>query len=146
MLIVDEVQAGVGRTGKFWGHDWAGITPDVIITAKGLASGFPISAIAASTELMGKAWPGSQGGTYGGNAVAAAAGVATLAVIERENMVQNALVRGDELRAGLDSLKGQFATIGDVRGRGLMQSVEFTAADRTPDTATALAVQQAAIP
>jgi len=146
VLIVDEVQAGVGRTGKFWGHDWAGVTPDVIITAKGLASGFPISAIAASTELMGKAWPGSQGGTYGGNAVAAAAGVATLGVIERENLVQNALVRGDELRAGLESLKGQFTTIGDVRGRGLMQSVEFTAADGTPDAATALAVQQAAIP
>ncbi|WP_426301985.1 aspartate aminotransferase family protein [Arthrobacter sp. R-11] len=146
VLIVDEVQAGVGRTGKFWGHDWAGVTPDVIITAKGLASGFPISAIAASTELMGKAWPGSQGGTYGGNAVAAAAGVATLGVIERENLVQNALVRGDELRAGLESLKGQFTTIGDVRGRGLMQSIEFTAADGTPDAATALAVQQAAIP
>lgn len=86
MLILDEVQAGVGRTGKFWGHDWAGITPDVVVTAKGLASGFfPISAIAASAELMGKVWAGSQGGTYGGNAVAAAAGVATLGVIEREN-------------------------------------------------------------
>jgi 4-aminobutyrate aminotransferase len=145
VLIVDEVQAGVGRTGKFWGHDWAGITPDVVITAKGLASGFPISGIAASTELMGKAWPGSQGGTYGGNAVAAAAGVATLGVIERENLVTNALVRGDELRAGLESLKGDFASIGDVRGRGLMQSVEFTAADGTPDAAAALSVQQAAI-
>jgi 4-aminobutyrate aminotransferase len=145
VLIVDEVQAGVGRTGKFWGHDWAGITPDVVITAKGLASGFPISAIAASTELMGKAWPGSQGGTYGGNAVAAAAGVATLGVIERENLVTNALVRGDELRAGLESLKGDFASIGDVRGRGLMQSVEFTAADGTPDAAAALSVQQAAV-
>ncbi len=145
VLILDEVQAGVGRTGKFWGHDWAGITPDVVITAKGLASGFPISAIAASTELMGKAWPGSQGGTYGGNAVAAAAGVATLGVIERENLVENALVRGDELRAGLESLKGDFASIGDVRGRGLMQSVEFTAADGTPDAAVALSVQQAAI-
>ncbi|MFJ5695739.1 aspartate aminotransferase family protein [Arthrobacter sp. NPDC093125] len=145
VLIVDEVQAGVGRTGKFWGHDWAGITPDVVITAKGLASGFPISAIAASTELMGKAWPGSQGGTYGGNAVAAAAGVATLGVIEREHLVTNALVRGDELRAGLESLKGDFASIGDVRGRGLMQSVEFTAADGTPDAAAALSVQQAAI-
>lgn len=145
VLILDEVQAGVGRTGKFWGHDWAGITPDVVITAKGLASGFPISAIAASTELMGKAWPGSQGGTYGGNAVAAAAGVATLGVIERENLVTNALVRGDELRAGLESLKGDFASIGDVRGRGLMQSVEFTAADGTPDAAAALSVQQAAI-
>ena len=145
VLILDEVQAGVGRTGKFWGHDWAGITPDVVITAKGLASGFPISAIAASTELMGKAWPGSQGGTYGGNAVAAAAGVATLGVIERENLVTNALVRGDELRAGLESLKGDFASIGDVRGRGLMQSVEFTAADGTPDAAAALSVQQAAV-
>lgn len=145
VLIVDEVQAGVGRTGKFWGHDWAGITPDVVITAKGLASGFPISGIAASTELMGKAWPGSQGGTYGGNAVAAAAGVATLGVIERENLVTNALVRGDELRAGLESLKGDFASIGDVRGRGLMQSVEFTAADGTPDAAAALSVQQAAV-
>jgi 4-aminobutyrate aminotransferase len=145
VLIVDEVQAGVGRTGKFWGHDWAGIIPDVVITAKGLASGFPISAIAASTELMGKAWPGSQGGTYGGNAVAAAAGVATLGVIERENLVTNALIRGDELRAGLESLKGDFASIGDVRGRGLMQSVEFTAADGTPDAAAALSVQQAAI-
>jgi 4-aminobutyrate aminotransferase len=145
VLIIDEVQAGVGRTGKFWGHDWAGIRPDVLITAKGVASGFPISAIAASAELMGKAWPGSQGGTYGGNAVAAAAGVATLGVIERENLVNNALVRGDELRAGLDALKGEFAVVGDVRGRGLMQSLEFTAADGTPDAATALAVQQAAI-
>ena len=145
VLILDEVQAGVGRTGKFWGHDWAGITPDVVITAKGLASGFPISAIAASTELMGKAWAGSQGGTYGGNAVAAAAGVATLGVIEREDLVQNALLRGDELRAGLDKLKTEFTGIGNVRGRGLMQGVEFTAEDNTPDAGTALAVQQAAV-
>ena len=145
VLILDEVQAGVGRTGKFWGHDWASITPDVVITAKGLASGFPISAIAASTELMGKAWQGSQGGTYGGNAVAAAAGVATLGVIERENLVENALVRGDELRTGLDQLKTEFSGIGNVRGRGLMQGVEFTSADNTPDAATALAVQQAAV-
>jgi 4-aminobutyrate aminotransferase len=145
VLILDEVQAGVGRTGKFWGHDWAGILPDVVITAKGLASGFPISAIAASAELMAKAWPGSQGGTYGGNAVAAAAGVATLGVIRRENLVENALLRGDELRAGLDKLQSEFAGIGNVRGRGLMQGVEFTADGNTPDPVTALAVQQAAI-
>jgi 4-aminobutyrate aminotransferase len=145
VFIVDEVQAGVGRTGKFWGHDWAGIRPDVVITAKGLASGFPISAIAASAELMGKAWPGSQGGPYGGNAVAAAAGVATLDVIERENLVTNALDRGDQLRTGLDVLKTEFEAIGDVRGRGLMQSIEFTGPAAAPDAATALAVQQAAI-
>lgn len=145
ILILDEVQAGVGRTGKFWGHNWAGITPDILITAKGLASGFPISAIAASAELMGKAWPGSQGGTYGGNAVAAAAGVATLAVIERENLVDNARLRGDELRTGLEDLARNTAAIGNVRGLGLMQGVEFTAGDGTPDPETALAVQQAAV-
>jgi 4-aminobutyrate aminotransferase len=145
ILILDEVQAGVGRTGKFWGHNWAGITPDILITAKGLASGFPISAIAASAELMGKAWPGSQGGTYGGNAVAAAAGVATLAVIERENLVDNARLRGDELRTGLEDLARNTAAIGNVRGLGLMQGVEFTAEDGTPDPETALAVQQAAV-
>ncbi|MGP0221387.1 aspartate aminotransferase family protein [Paenarthrobacter sp. NCHU4564] len=145
VLIIDEVQAGVGRTGKFWGHDWADIRPDVVITAKGLASGFPISAIAATSELMGKAWPGSQGGTYGGNAVAAAAGVATLGVIRRENLVENALLRGNELRTGLDKLQTEFAVIGNVRGRGLMQGIEFTAPDNTPDAVTALAVQQAAI-
>jgi len=90
MLILDEVQAGVGRTGKFWGHQWSTVTPDIMIFAKGIASGFPISGIAAPTAIMSKAWPGSQGGTYGGNAVAAAAAVATLEVIEREQLVANA--------------------------------------------------------
>ncbi|AEF41461.1 aspartate aminotransferase family protein [Hoyosella subflava] len=145
VFIVDEVQAGVGRTGKFWGHDWADVRPDIVITAKGLASGYPISAIAAPTALMAKAWPGSQGGTYGGNAVAAAAGVATLEVIDRENLVSNARDKGKELRAGLENLQPDFAVIGNVRGRGLMQGVEFTTAAGTPDSATALAVQQAAV-
>ena len=90
VLIFDEVQAGVGRTGKFWGHEHSAARPDIVITAKGLASGFPISAIAASEELMSKAWPGSQGGTYGGNAVAAAAAVATLDVVRDEGLVDNA--------------------------------------------------------
>ena len=75
LLILDEVQTGVGRTGRFWGHDHFGVTPDILVTAKGLASGFPLSGIAASEELMAKAWPGSQGGTYGANAVACAAAV-----------------------------------------------------------------------
>ncbi|PZU48671.1 MAG: aspartate aminotransferase family protein, partial [Arsenicicoccus sp.] len=77
LLVLDEVQTGWGRTGKFWGHDHFGVSPDVLITAKGIASGFPLSAIAASEELMGRAWPGSQGGTYGANAVACAAALAT---------------------------------------------------------------------
>ncbi|NLG55164.1 MAG: aminotransferase class III-fold pyridoxal phosphate-dependent enzyme [Rhodococcus sp.] len=145
LLIIDEVQAGVGRTGKFWGHQHSNATPDILITAKGIASGFPISAIAASEKLMSKAWPGSQGGTYGGNAVAAAAGVATLDVIEDEKLVENSRVRGEELADGLALLQGQHAQIGNVRGYGLMQGLEFTTVLGAPDGEAALAVQQAAI-
>ncbi len=145
VLILDEVQAGVGRTGKFWGHQYSTISPDVLITAKGLASGFPISAIAASTELMSKAWPGSQGGTYGGNAVSAAAAVATLDVVREENLVENARVRGDQLRAGLDALRLKNPLMGDVRGLGLMQAIEFVTEAGEPNAALANAVQQAAI-
>ena len=143
VLIFDEVQAGVGRTGRFWGHQHSAAAPDVLITAKGIASGFPISAIAASTELMSKAWPGSQGGTYGGNAVSAAAGVATLGVVEKEGLVENSRVRGEQLQAGLKQIQQRFPVIGDVRGLGLMQGIEFTAQDGSPDAATAAAVQQA---
>ncbi|ROZ98330.1 aspartate aminotransferase family protein [Gordonia sp. OPL2] len=148
VFILDEVQAGFGRTGKFWGHQHAAdLTPDIIITAKGLASGFPISAIAASTDLMSKAWPGSQGGTYGGNAVAAAAAVATIDVIADENLVENARVRGEQLLSGLQDIAGRFDAIGDVRGLGLMAGIEFVTsgdgATPVPDAAAAAAVQQA---
>jgi 4-aminobutyrate aminotransferase len=144
-LIFDEVQAGVGRTGKFWGHQHSSATPDIIITAKGIASGFPISAIASSTATMAKSWPGSQGGTYGGNAVAAAAAVATLRVIEAEGLVENARIRGEQLQAGLIDLRTRIPAIGNVRGLGLMQGIEFTGPDGAPDPTTASAVQQAAI-
>ncbi|OYO11349.1 aspartate aminotransferase family protein [Enemella evansiae] len=143
LLIVDEVQAGFGRTGRFWGHEFSGIDPDILITAKGLASGFPISAIAAPTELMGKAWPGSQGGTYGGNAVAAAAACATIDVIAEENLVENARVRGDQLAEGLQRIAEKYQVITDVRGRGLMQGIEFGDADGRTGGQLATAVQQA---
>lgn len=143
LLVLDEVQAGVGRTGRFWGHQFADVVPDVLITAKGLASGFPISAIAAPTALMERGWPGSQGGTYGGNAVAAAAACATLDVVRDEGLVENARVRGDQLQAGLRPLRQRYPGISDVRGRGLMQGIEFAREDGSPDPAAALAVQQA---
>ena len=143
VLIVDEVQAGCGRTGKFWGHEHSRAVPDILITAKGLASGFPISAIAAPTELMAKGWPGSQGGTYGGNAVAAAAACATLDVIRNEGLVENARFRGEQLHEGLIQLQGKYDAIGDVRGLGLMQGIEFVDADGHPDAAAASAVQHA---
>lgn len=143
LLVLDEVQAGTGRTGRFWGHEHAGITPDVLITAKGIASGFPISLMATSTRRMEQGWPGSQGGTYGGNAVAAAAACATLDVVRDEDLVANSATRGEQLRSGLRAIQADHPVIGDVRGHGLMQGIEFTAPDGTADAATAQAVQQA---
>jgi 4-aminobutyrate aminotransferase len=145
LLIVDEVQSGVGRTGRFWAHEYAeGLRPDIVITAKGLASGFPLSAIAASEELMSKAWPGSQGGTYGGNAVACAAALATLDVIRDENLVENAATQGARLIEGLRKVAADHPQIVDVRGLGLMIGNEFRTPDGGPDTETANKAQAAA--
>ncbi|MGV9927277.1 aspartate aminotransferase family protein [Nocardia rhamnosiphila] len=142
LLIFDEIQTGFGRTGKFFGHQHFDVRPDVITMAKGLASGFPISGIAASAELMAKAWPGSQGGTYGGNAVACAAALATLDVIESEGLVENAAVRGEQLLAGVRAAETK--AVGDVRGLGLLVGSEFITPDGTPDRETATAAQQLA--
>ncbi|MGB3352282.1 MAG: aminotransferase class III-fold pyridoxal phosphate-dependent enzyme [Mycobacterium sp.] len=144
LLVVDEVQTGFGRTGKFWGHDHFAVRPDILITAKGLASGFPLSAIAASEELMAKAWPGSQGGTYGGNAVACAAAVATLDVIRDEGLVDNSAQRGTQLRHGLSLVAEKYDEITDVRGLGLMIGNEFRDAAGKPDGKLAAAAQQEA--
>ena len=144
LLVTDEVQTGFGRTGRFWGHQHAGITPDVLVTAKGLASGFPLSAIAAPHELMAKAWPGSQGGTYGGNPVSCAAALATLEVIRDERLVDNAAEQGRRLADGLRKVAADHPVIGDVRGLGLMQAAEFTRPDGAPDPATAGRAQREA--
>jgi 4-aminobutyrate aminotransferase len=144
LLVVDEVQTGFGRTGRFWGHEHFDVRPDVVITAKGLASGFPLSAIAASRELMAKAWPGSQGGTYGGNAVACAAALATLDVVQSEGLVENADKMGARLREGLAKVAADVPAIGDVRGLGLMLGNEFVDRDGEPDPAAAARAQQAA--
>lgn len=133
LLIVDEVQAGFGRTGRFWGHEHFDVLPDVVVTAKGLASGFPLSAIAARSDLMEQGWPGSQGGTYGGNAVACAAALATLAVIEEEGLVANAAQQGEHLRARLEALQDEHPAMDDVRGKGLMLGVEIVDGEGRPD-------------
>ncbi|MEX0742126.1 MAG: aminotransferase class III-fold pyridoxal phosphate-dependent enzyme [Phycisphaeraceae bacterium] len=133
LLIVDEVQAGYGRTGRFWSHEHFEVQPDVVITAKGLASGFPLSGFATTAEIMKKGWPGSQGGTYGGNAVACAAAVATLDVIEEEGLVENAATMGARLREQLEAIRGRYPAIADIRGMGLMLGAEIHDADGKPD-------------
>jgi 4-aminobutyrate aminotransferase len=145
LLVLDEVQTGVGRTGRFWGHEHFGVTPDILITAKGLASGFPLSGIAASEALMSRARPGSQGGTYGANAVSCAAAVATLEVVETEGLVENAAAMGNRLRDGLKAVASDHAQIADVRGLGLMQACEFITGDGEPDPDAAARAQSAAV-
>jgi 4-aminobutyrate aminotransferase len=149
LLILDEVQTGFGRTGRFWGHEHFAGRPDIVVTAKGLASGFPLSAIAAPSAIMAKAWRGSQGGTYGGNAVACAAAIATLDVIQEEKLVENSAERGAQLLAGLRDVAVRYLPdgkngIGDVRGLGLMAGAEFVTAEGEPDGGTAARVQAAA--
>jgi 4-aminobutyrate aminotransferase len=140
LLIADEVQSGFGRTGKWFAFQHFGIEPDIVVMAKSLASGFPLSAIAARSVLMENSPPGSQGGTYGGNAVSCAAAVATLKVMQDENLIENSAEKGARLMEQLKALQGRFPGIGEVRGLGLMVGVEFTVPDGSPDTATAKAV------
>ncbi len=143
LLVADEVQSGFGRTGKFFAVEHTQTIPDVLLMAKGIASGLPLSGLAARQELMSKWRPGSHGGTFGGNAVACAAAVATIQAMREEKLVENAAARGAQLMAGLRKLQAEFPCIGEVRGLGLMVGVEF-GKPGAPDTATAKAVDKAA--
>jgi 4-aminobutyrate aminotransferase len=143
LLVADEVQSGVGRTGKWFALEHFGVQPDVLITAKGIASGMPLSALVTRKDLMAKWITGSHGGTYGGNAVACAAAVATLRVIKEDHLLDNVKARSEQLLIGLRKLQQDFPAIGDVRGKGLMVATEFTR-DGEPDTATSKAVVKAA--
>lgn len=140
LLVLDEVQAGFGRTGRWFACEHFSVDPDVLVMAKGLASGFPISAIGAGAQLMSH-WPqGSHGGTYGGNPLGCAAALATIDVIEEEGLLENAAARGAQLRDGLHALQSRHPLIADVRGVGLMQAVELVDADGTPSAAATRAV------
>jgi 4-aminobutyrate aminotransferase len=143
LLLADEVQTGYARTGRMWAFEESGIVPDVVCIAKAIANGLPLSAIATSRGLQERWGKGAHGSTYGGNPVACAAGIAVLATIRDERLVENAATRGEELTAGLRSLMAEDDRIGDVRGPGLMIGVEFVSdrATRTPDGAAATAVQ-----
>jgi len=145
MLIIDEIQSGFGRTGRWFGYEHFNVTPDIMTIAKGLASGLPLSGVISRLEFMNKWTPGSHGGTYGGNALAAAAGVATIQAMRDENMLGNANERGLQLMTGLRHLQEEFPEIGDVRGLGLMIGTEFRTPDRKPDKTRAKVVQQACL-
>ncbi|MBC8449206.1 MAG: aminotransferase class III-fold pyridoxal phosphate-dependent enzyme, partial [Chloroflexi bacterium] len=140
LLIADEIQSGFGRTGKWFAIEHFGVAPDIMTMAKGLASGLPLSGIAARRELMERWIPGSHGGTYGGNAVACAAAVATIRAIREERLLENATQIGAYLMDQLRSLQAEFPVIGDVRGLGLMIAAEFTDLDSSPATDLAKSV------
>ncbi|KAI4268772.1 MAG: hypothetical protein L6R38_007723 [Xanthoria sp. 2 TBL-2021] len=127
LLVADEVQCGFGRTGKMFAVEHWDVRPDIMIMAKGIANGFPLSAIVSRKELMDTQKPGTMGGTYAGNAVSCAAGVAVAKAFQDEKILENVNARGAELKATLDAAKadpGTGAVIYDVRGLGLMLALE----------------------
>jgi 4-aminobutyrate aminotransferase len=128
LLVFDEVQTGVGRTGHMWAADYFGVEPDVLLTAKGLGSGMPIGAIIARESVM-KWASGSHGSTFGGNPVACASALATLDLVEG-GLLDNVNAMGERMMAGLRKLQEKHPCIGDVRGTGLYIGVEFVK-DRT---------------
>ena len=137
LLIADEVQTGVGRTGEIFAVRHWDVEPDILVFAKGIASGLPLSGIIAREELMAAWRPGAHGGTYGGNVVACAAANATLDVVADEGLVANARGRGAQLLAGLRAIAARHPAVGDVRGLGCMVAMEFVKPGegdgRTPD-------------
>ncbi len=137
LLVADEVQAGMGRTGAMWAIEHWGVEPDILVTAKGLASGMPIGALIGKESVM--TWTaGAHGSTFGGNPVSCAAALATIKLLE-EGLIENAAVRGDQIMAGLRPLLGAYPEIvRDVRGRGLLVGIQFDSGS------TAAAVEHAA--
>jgi 4-aminobutyrate aminotransferase len=149
LLIADEVQTGFGRTGELFAVSHWGVEPDILVMAKGIASGLPLSGIVAQRSILDQLPAGSHGGTYGGNVVACAAANATLDVIEGEGLVANAAERGSQFLAGLRSLAPRYPSIGDIRGLGLMLALEFVKPGegdgRVPDPEVTKRVQAEAL-
>jgi 4-aminobutyrate aminotransferase len=133
MLVADEVQSGMGRTGKWWAVDYAGVEPDIICTAKGIASGMPLSAIITKASVMD--WkPGAHASTFGGNPVCIAASLATLGLIERGYMA-NAARMGEFIKRQTANWPERHKIVGEVRGRGLMIGIEFVRDQKTKERA-----------
>ncbi len=149
LLIADEVQTGFGRTGRLFAVEHWAVEPDILVVAKGIASGLPLSGIIARRSLLDAWRPGAHGGTYGGNVVACAAANATLDVIRDEGLVDNAAARGRQLLAGLRAIATRHRSVGDVRGLGLMVALELVKPDegdgRGPDPELTRRIQAEAL-
>ncbi len=133
LLVADEIQSGAGRTGTMWAIEQWGVKPDILLSAKGIASGMPLGALIARADIL-EAWgPGAHGSTYGGNPVACAAALATIDLLEG-GLIENARERGEQAVAGLRPLISRFeGLVTDVRGRGLMIGVEFDTAEHAEE-------------
>ena len=125
LLMIDEVQCGMGRTGKWFAHQWAGIVPDVMPLAKGLGSGVPIGAVVAGPKAANIFQPGNHGTTFGGNPLAMRAGVETIRIMEEDDVMENAFLVGGYFKAALVRELGGLAGVKDIRGSGLMLGVEL---------------------
>ena len=142
LLICDEVQTGVGRTGKMLAVEHFGITPDIVTMGKAVGGGFQLGVVAASKELMLQWKPGAHGTTFGGHPVAAAAGTATLNIINNQEFLDNVTKKGEYFRAKLGDLSKKYPEIGDIRGLGLMNAIEFVKDNKKADTEKAAAVRE----
>jgi len=131
LLVSDEIQTGVGRTGKFLGIEHYGIVPDIVTIAKGIASGLPLSATVAKAEVMESWKPGQHASTFGANPVAVEAALATLDVVKTEHLMENAKRVGERAKKRLLEMKEKYEIVGDVRGKGLFVGVEIVKDKRT---------------
>ena len=125
LLMLDEVQCGIGRTGKWFAHQWAGIQPDVMPLAKGLGSGVPIGAVVVGPKALNVFGPGNHGTTFGGNPLSMRAGIATLKIMEEEGVMANAAAVGAHLKAALVRELGSLPGVKEIRGEGLMLGIEL---------------------
>ena len=125
LLMIDEVQCGTARTGRWFAHQWAGVLPDVMPLAKGLGSGVPIGAVVAHGAAAAVFGPGNHGTTFGGNPLAMRAGLATIAAIEAEDLMANAQIQEARIRSGLTQALAGLSGVREIRGRGLMLGIEL---------------------
>jgi 4-aminobutyrate aminotransferase / (S)-3-amino-2-methylpropionate transaminase / 5-aminovalerate transaminase len=139
VFICDEIQAGFGRTGTMFGIEHAGVVPDILLSAKSLGSGYPLAAVTGRADIMDAPPPGSIGGTYGGNPVACAAGLAVFDIIAEEKLLDRANAIGETMRKRFEALQKRFDVIGDVRGLGAMMGMELVQDRQTKEPYPALA-------